>query len=234
MRLNACLLFYVKYPEPGQVKTRLAASLGAVQAAAFYRCAMLDMWDTICRSVVLENGNLQVGVCYAPTSAEHAFRAWFGDACRYWPQSGEDLGARMAHSFQQAFDAGFERVSLIGSDLPDLPADLMCEAFRRLETDDAVLGPATDGGYYLIGLRRETFTPDVFRDIPWGTARARAATLAQLAQAGLTVSQLPAWDDVDTYADLQAWYQRNQSHAERAARTIVYGQTLLGTKRASS
>jgi hypothetical protein len=127
--------------------------------------------------------------------------AWFpGEACL--PQSGADLGARMSAAFDEAFGSGARRVALVGSDVPRLSRDDIRLALGSLEDHDLVLGPAQDGGYYLVAL--DARRPALFDGIAWGTASVLAATLEKAAALGLTVRVLEERRDVDTVEDLRA------------------------------
>jgi len=108
----------------------------------------------------------------------------------------------MEHALRQAFVQGFSRAVLIGSDIPDLTVELMDEAFSSLRTNDAVIGPAFDGGYYLIGFNRDTLLSEVFEGMEWSTDTVFAETLARLKASGLKAHQLPQQRDIDTLADL--------------------------------
>jgi rSAM/selenodomain-associated transferase 1 len=119
------------------------------------------------------------------------------------PQAGEDLGERMKNGFVEALSMNFKRVVLIGSDIPDLPLEFIEEAFTSLQEKDAVIGPALDGGYYLIGFKKETFSPRVFEGIHWSTESVFEKTLKVLQQEGLTVHTLQPLRDIDTVEDLR-------------------------------
>jgi hypothetical protein len=127
-------------------------------------------------------------------------RAWLGPGAAYLPQAEGDLGERMRGAFDAAFAAGFRRVVIIGSDLPDLSAELLGRAFALLDGHQAVLGPARDGGYYLLGLRRPTL--EVFRGIAWSTGEVLAATVARLWEMGIEPALLETLSDLDEAADL--------------------------------
>jgi rSAM/selenodomain-associated transferase 1 len=121
---------------------------------------------------------------------------------RLMEQHGEDLGARMAQAFSSLFAQGYQQVVLVGTDLPVLPATHCTQAFSLLNTHDLVLGPSTDGGYYLIGLRRPV--PDLFVGIPWSTEHVFEKTQALATHLGLQMSLLPQVRDLDTADDLLA------------------------------
>jgi rSAM/selenodomain-associated transferase 1 len=121
----------------------------------------------------------------------------------YMPQQGVDLGERMKNGFTEAFDSGFKRVLLIGSDIPGLPLEFIEEAFASLKEKDAVIGPSLDGGYYLIGFRDEKFSPQVFKGILWSTERVFEETMKILEREGLTIHTLKPLRDIDTIDDLR-------------------------------
>jgi len=216
-RMKACLLFFVKYPEPGAVKTRLAKMIGYGYAVEFYKRFILDSVET------LSTLPQQVNVCYAPGYSGSYFRNWLGERFLYTPQQGKDLGERMDHSFQQAFQQGFGKVAIIGSDLPDLPSQIVTQAFKELDTHDAVIGPAVDGGYYLLGFRQTSFFPSVFEDIAWSRETVFEQTSQKIEQAGLHRATLPIWQDVDSFSELrQLCTQSDRQRKQRARHTVRY------------
>jgi hypothetical protein len=131
---------------------------------------------------------------------------WLGTDIVYQPQGEGDLGERMARSLFIAFRAGMERVVIIGTDCPGLNANLIAKAFHQLYSHDLVLGPALDGGYYLIGLRY--FISELFTDINWGTAEVLQQTVAIAKTLDVSVAYLPQLADVDRPEDLPIWEMR--------------------------
>jgi rSAM/selenodomain-associated transferase 1 len=190
-----------KAPRPGEVKTRLASAIGEAGAADLYRDFLLDMLDRLVRVP----GGTPV-VAFAPADAEPVFAALAPDTARL-PQRGDDLGARLAHLFDDLFRSGYQGAVVLGSDLPTLPAELLVGAVTRVAgaaasgRPEVVLGPTEDGGYYLIGLTQPA--PMLFDGIAWSTARVLAQTEARAAAAGLPVVRLDSWFDVDVPADLE-------------------------------
>ena len=186
-------LVFVRAPELGRVKTRLAAALGDDGALRVYR----RLAEHTVREAREVGGELRVH--FTPAERDAEVRAWLGDAV-YIPQAAGDLGTRMEAAFRAAFDAGAERVVIIGSDLPDLSAALLRRAFDALASHPAVLGPARDGGYYLLGMT--SLIPGIFHDIPWSTATVLARTLERLRAAGIEPVLLDTLTDVDEVEDL--------------------------------
>ena len=134
-------------------------------------------------------------------SADHdQMRRWLGDNVALRPQSNGNLGHKMSHAFESAFARGSTACLAIGTDSPDLTVDHLRRAFDAMEHADVVVGPAADGGYYLIGLSRRV--PSLFVDIPWGTGDVLAATLSIAASTGLEAHQLDTLVDIDRPSDL--------------------------------
>lgn len=193
---NAVITF-IKSPEKGRVKTRLAKGVGGKAALALYQCFVMDVLDMV-RSTVWA-----LRVYYHPEKSCRRIRSWLGKALDLFPQAGTTLGDKMKNALAETFAAGYERAVLIGSDLPDLPPDIIDTAFNELNSRDAVIGPSPDGGYYLIGFTAKGFVPRIFNDIPWGTNRVFDLTLNNFSDQGVLPFCLPVWRDVDTKEDLQ-------------------------------
>lgn len=197
------LLLFTRYPEPGSTKTRLIPELGAEGAAKihkkltehiFARCLGLSASQDITLTVYYCGGDAQL------------FRRWLGTTACYRQQPQGDIGRRMQHAFRQAFAEEGERIVLIGSDVPGITVDILQRAFTLLTEHDAVIGPAADGGYYLIGLQRcrqEELLPHLFTDVPWSTARVFDTTMNILRQCRATVARLPVLRDIDRPEDLE-------------------------------
>lgn len=209
-----CILFFVRLPEIGKVKTRLAAELGEQAALRLYRAFVRD------QLAMFQELEVQVLVVGTPAQGLDELRAWLGPDLLYLPQRGKDLGERMACAFADAFARGYDRALCIGSDLPDLPHGHLTQALAALKTNDAVLGPAADGGYWCIGFWAEAFTPEIFSGIVWSGPGVFAATMARMVEAGLTAKCLPSWMDVDTVKDLAALRKRNLNPDSRTRRVL--------------
>ncbi|NUN47263.1 MAG: TIGR04282 family arsenosugar biosynthesis glycosyltransferase [Candidatus Brocadiae bacterium] len=189
------LCVFARRPESGRVKTRLAAEIGAEAALGAYRDCLRAVAAQAAR--IAPRGSLRgLFVFGTPDGCVNDMAAWFPRWSAFMDQGDGDLGERMGRAFRRCSPA-----VLIGTDSPDLPDAHVEQAFRDLESHDVVLGPAEDGGYVLIGLREQR--PDLFRDIPWSTPAVLETTLKRAA--GLRVSLLPPWYDIDTRADLERW-----------------------------
>ena len=197
---HATLLVFAKAPRPGEVKTRLARSLGRGgapehgKAAALYRRMGRLIVDGVAEAPAI------VTVCYDPPDAEREIQNWLGSVPRrYWPQGEGDLGERMSRMFTRAFEVA-ERVVVIGTDTPAVDAGTVERALEALDTADVVLGPSSDGGYYLMGLSEPH--PELFAGISWSTGSVLAETMARARGMGLRPALLEVESDIDTAADL--------------------------------
>ncbi len=215
---QSCILLYIKYPEPGRVKTRLSEALDGGVAAELYRHFVIDVL-----AMVKDTGH-DVIICYAPAGREEDFRRWLGPRHRYHRQRGDTLGEKLKHGFADIYAAGYRSAVAIGSDSPDLPSRYIEMAFTRLGEHDVVIGPAVDGGYYLIGFARDTFVPEAFDGIEWSTSTVLHETLRNLRRqpGDVDVHLLPAWKDVDTLDDLWALIYRTRNSAFASSATMRY------------
>ena len=194
---DRALIVFLKHPRPGGVKTRLVLALGAEVAAELYRA----LAESILQATVPQTGEYERLVFFDPPEASEAVRAWL-PGLRLLAQSGEDLGARMADAFDRAFRRGATRVVIVGTDAPGVSRETAIEAFQALDEADVVVGPAEDGGYYLLGLKARR--PDLFEGVDWSTPEVLDQTRARVAAAGLTMRELRRRCDVDTLDDLRA------------------------------
>ncbi len=215
------LLVFTRYPEPGNAKTRLISALGAEEAANLQRQMTEHLVGEARKLLAIHSASIRI--CFDGSDVQH-LRAWLGAEWDYAPQGGGDLGRRMAAAFESAFRDGAERTVLVGSDIPDLTAPILFQAFRELESSELVLGPAEDGGYYLIGLQRSAFEragARLFSSIPWGTGAVLDRTLN--AAEGLSRSLTGRLADVDRPEDLGSWerHRRAEEDASKHARISV-------------
>jgi uncharacterized protein len=210
------ILLFIKAPVKGQIKSRLAAAIGNDAALELYQRFVLDTIDTV-RALTIP-----VRICFYPPEAGAAIRAWLGNEQACIPQQGNDLGERMEQAFEQAFQEGYGRAVLIGSDIPELSTAMMQEALAALDRSDAVLGPAADGGYYLIGFKAKTFLPDLFHDIAWSTNTVCDETLGKFKRSGQQVHLLPKLHDVDTKDDLRIFFNKYRNGPHKSSRTLIY------------
>jgi rSAM/selenodomain-associated transferase 1 len=195
------LLIFAREPVLGRVKTRLAADIGPAAALATYR----ELLALTAAAVAAAQVPATVWLAEAPALPAEPTQPrpeWPALPWRVQPPA-DSLGERMRHAFAEAFAAGAARVLIIGTDCPGLTAALLLRALDQLATHDLVVGPAADGGYYLLGMSE--LQADLFASKQWSTDTVLADTLADAARLGLRVAQLPTLTDVDSARDLDAW-----------------------------
>ena len=212
---DSCLLFFVRNPERDEVKTRLAATVGQNVARDLYRCFMLDMLSAF------GGAGFPLTICYSPKDALDDLTGIVGEGYGFQRQYGEGLGEKMKNGMTDSFAQGFDPVIVIGSDIPDLPVAFIRESFAALQTYDSVIGPALDGGYYLIGFKQEGFLPEAFQGIGWGTGTVLTRTLDILGDNQRTAYLLPSLRDIDTLEDLKVFFEKHK-HTPQSLRTMTY------------
>jgi len=185
------LLIFTRNPELGKVKTRLAKTIGAEKALAIYKFLLAHT------KKVTEKIACDKAVYYSVKVREDDL--WNGEIYQKKQQLGEDLGIRMQNAFQDAFANGYEKVLIVGSDLIDLSEEIIEKGFLQLASNDVVIGPAEDGGYYLLGMK--SVHPNVFKNKNWGTSTVREGTLNDLKDK--KVHLLNELNDADVLDDIK-------------------------------
>ena len=219
--LQQRLIIFTRYPEAGTTKTRMIPELGAKGAAELQR----QMTEHILTKVdkLRKLKYLTVEVRYEGGN-EKRMKKWLGPCFSYCHQGSGDIGRRMERALMAAFDQGCETVVIIGSDIPDITTDIIQKAFEALKQSDLVLGPADDGGYYLIGMHSKIFRHwnlQIFKDIRWGTDRVLPQTLNIVHKQGLQYKLLNTLRDVDRPEDLGVWYQAANLEPPSSALKII-------------
>ena len=202
--MNKGLIIFAREPILGKVKTRLAASIGDRAAAELYESMLLD----VLKGVRQLNGVDAVVYWACEEESLPLLAEKYG--CRSRRQRPGNLGQRMEGAFEEMFADGCDLCCIIGSDAPDLPPSYILEAYRLLAEPqtDIVIGPCSDGGYYLLGMRQSW--PQLFTSILWSSAAVLEQSLAAAEGSGLPVSMLPVWQDIDTLEDLRAFRERTR------------------------
>ena len=198
--MKTCVIVFAKNPIPNAVKTRLIPTLSPEQAAALYAAFLTDWCETLA-----ELPDVDLIIAYTPAEAQFDLQVLIREDAIYIPQMGTDLGERLTSATQWAAEHGWTKILLVGSDSPTLPISYISETLTRLDSRNIVIGPSTDGGYYLIGFSVETLAttvPHVFEDIAWSTAEVFQQTVARVHAAGATLGLLPPWYDIDRAEDL--------------------------------
>ncbi len=185
----------LKFPEPGKVKTRLAMSIGETDAALLYQEIAEQVFD----ATVPRPGGYQRIIFFTPASVRKRFAAWLPEET-LMPQRGRGLGKRMIFVIEDLFRLGADKAVITGGDILNLDRSIICMAFRLLEKNDIVIGPAEDGGYYLIGMK--SLHPRLFDRMPWGTDRVFRKTVAVAKGLGLSYALLPQLADLDRAEDI--------------------------------
>ena len=227
-KMPAALVIFAKAPIPGQVKTRLTPALTEDEAATLHGSFVLDTLERTKAAVGRFKLPVDRFLACAPSSSHVFFRIMEArHGVTLLDQQGEDLGIRMHHAFDSLFRRGYQRICLVGTDVPSLPLTHYRDAMEALVHHDVVIGPANDGGYYLIGLTRPHH--DLFINIPWSTDDVMTRTQQKAITAGLRVSLLPPWSDVDTIANLEALIGESAADKTRPKQERVFSMRTAGT-----
>lgn len=218
---------FAKAPVPGQVKTRLCPPLTPDEAATLHGSFVLDTLERTKAAVGRFKLPLDRFLACAPSPDLVFFKVMEErHGIPLIAQTGEDIGARMHNATERLFGIGYRFVLLVGTDVPTLPLDYYQRAVDLLQANDLVLGPAFDGGYYLIGLKRPA--PEVFAGIPWSTAQVLALTQQKAASLGLKTALLPSWQDCDTIEDLNLLIEAAGLDAKKPKKEQVFSSRTAG------
>lgn len=221
--MKRCILFFMKWPAKGEAKTRLAADVGAQAALDLARAMAEDMLNSL---KWVEDTDIVI--CFTPKEREADFRAWLGEDRTYWPQRGPELGRRMKNAFFTAFHRGYDQAVLLGGDIPDVHDEDIRQAFAHLENrQSCVLGPAEDGGYWMVGFDARGSLDEIFIDMDWGGPSVLEQTLRRLEFDERDVKLLTRRTDVDTLADLRSVVERGGLNM--GSRTKKLAGKLIGS-----
>ena len=209
-------MIFARQPVPGKVKTRLSPPLLPEEAAALYACML---GDVLAMAASLPDVEKYLFYDGGEESLEYFKGRAPGMTCI--PQRGKDLGERMAEALRDAFSMGNGAAVIIGTDSPDLPFAYIEDAFCRLKPgeNEVVVGPSEDGGYYLVGMTR--LHRELFRDISWSSDKVMKETMKRASDAGIAISLLPMWRDVDTAADLERPELRDEMNSAPLTREFL-------------
>jgi rSAM/selenodomain-associated transferase 1 len=197
MNNGDCVGIFLKFPVPGFVKTRIASEIGSVEAAIFYK----QLAESVLKKTMPAADEYDRIIFFEPAERKMDFEKWLGDE-RLVPQQGIDLGEKMSNAISEILKRAGKAV-ITGSDIPDLDRAIIGAAFSTLEHNDIVLGPAKDGGYYLVGMK--VLHQQLFEDIHWSTAEVLSRTVEIIKATGLTCSLLPELSDLDTIEDYKKY-----------------------------
>jgi uncharacterized protein len=224
---NSALIIFAKAPIPGQVKTRLCPPLTADEATTLHGSFVLDTLERTRTAVAKLKLPFDRFLACSPSSAAVFFKIMEErQVVMLIDQQGDDLGARMSRTFETMFARGYKRVLIVGTDVPSLPLEHYKQAHTLLDKYDVVLGPALDGGYYLIGLNKPT--PALFENIPWSTDRVLPLTREKANRLGLSIGLLPEWRDIDTIEDLLALIAASSLDARKPKNERAFSSRTAG------
>jgi uncharacterized protein len=196
---NYAIILMIKYPQLGNVKTRLAVDIGGFHATELYACFLKDM------ATMINKSNYPKVISYSPDDASTLsfFKNMFGENNLYFPQDGNNLGEKMLNAFAKTYENNFTKTVLIGSDTPQLSLKIIKNAFSALDTMPTVIGPSLDGGYYLIGFDKNEFHHKYFENISWSTDKVFSQTIRAVQKSYVLLQEL---NDIDTLIDLKQVY----------------------------
>ncbi len=210
----------MKAPRLGEVKTRFQPELSPGTSLELYHAMGKDLVNHFSLSDYFD-----LFIQYSPETAEGKMRSWLGSHLHYIPQRGANLGEKLQRAFLEAFNRHHQKVCIMGSDLPTLQQNDILNSFVKLESADVVLGPATDGGYYLVALKQSH--PEIFHDIDWSTELVFQQTLTKAQQQKLSVMQLEMREDVDTYQEVVALWNHFLENEDKLKKNIPYTVNVL-------
>lgn len=189
------LIIFCKYPQPGKVKTRLARDIGEKKALELYKLIVTN----ILSKIVYED--YDISIFFTPANKSHHVQEWINiKDIKFFPQSGKNLGNKMLNAFETSQSIGYKKAVIIGTDCLEINASIITDAFNHLDSHDMVLGPATDGGYYLIGLNN--MIEQLFQGIEWGTDKVLKNTLNTARVLNIKYKLLDFQSDIDNSKDL--------------------------------
>jgi rSAM/selenodomain-associated transferase 1 len=225
--LRTAVVIFAKAPIPGHVKTRLCPPLTPDEAATLHGSFVLDTLERTKTAVGRLKLSMDRHLACTPSTSHVFFKIMEErQGVTLIDQVGDDLGARMHQAVETMFSRGYRQTLLIGTDVPTLPLEHFKQALALLDQHDLILGPALDGGYYLIGMNRTI--PELFTDMPWSTDQVLRLTQDRAAQLGLKTALLQPWRDVDTLADLEALIQTCAAETKNPKNERVFSDRTAG------
>ncbi len=198
---KSSLIVFLRYPEKGKVKTRLAETTSKEFALHWYKTCVDKIINELNKI-----SNIDIYIFYSDIAERDKVIKWLGDKFIYSHQDGKDLGTRMHNAFFKVLANNSGKVIIIGTDIPDLNQNIITDAFVRLDNNDIVLGPSIDGGYYLLGMKK--LHNSLFDKIKFSTPTVLSETISKIDKLGLTFSLLPELQDIDIEDDLIKWQNK--------------------------
>jgi rSAM/selenodomain-associated transferase 1 len=209
-KIDTAIIVFTKFPVEGKVKTRLAKNMGNKFAVSFYRVCAEHTFKELVK--VKETGS-ELFLFFSEENETEQVMKWVGNNFNYYSQQGADLGLKMYNAFDTVFKRGYKKVIIIGTDTPDVSMNIVQSAISVLDNYSVVIGPANDGGYYLLGFKSKLI--DLFTGIEWSTDSVFDNTIKKLNNSKVNYFMLDELTDIDTLEDLQNWlrhYKGDDSH----------------------
>jgi len=213
---DKALIVFARLPVEGKAKTRLAKDIGDKNAASFYRVCAEHLFSEVRET---KKPGVDLFLFYSNRVEADRIKEWVGDDFSFYAQIGDDLGIRMLNAFDSVFKIGYEKIIIVGTDVPEMNSGLLEEAFSELDKNDFVIGQSTDGGYYLLGMK--FLTEDIFKGINWGTATVFNSTINMLDRKKVRYSILKKLIDIDTKQDLVQWLTETNKLPDHSVRMFV-------------
>lgn len=219
MKKMASIIVFARFPSSGKVKTRLASTAGNDFAVAFYKHVAENIISSASRI-----SNAYKYIFYSDANEKEAVINWLGGKYFFCEQEGDDLGSRMKNAFNKVFGLGANKALIIGTDIPDLSQKIIEEAIAALDTNDIVIGPSNDGGYYLLGMKN--YAPQLFEGIHYSTEKVFSETKNKIENLGLSCYVLKPLHDIDTEADLRKWFEQKTDLVLHSQISSIYTSQL--------
>jgi rSAM/selenodomain-associated transferase 1 len=197
---DTAIIVFTRFPVEGKVKTRLAKNVGNKFAVSFFRACAEHTFKELLK--VKEMGSDLFLFCSVENEIEQLMK-WAGNNFKYYSQQGSNLGIKMYNAFNTVFKKGYKKAIIIGTDAPDISTNIMQSAISALDNYSVVIGPANDGGYYLLGFKSKLI--DLFSGIEWSTDSVFDNTIEKLNNSEINYFMLDELTDIDTVEDLQYW-----------------------------
>ena len=212
---NAIIVF-ARFPTKGKVKTRLAKTLGGKFAKDFYKICAEHTFNEILK---IHKNDTRKFIFYSDEKDREKIKKWTHSKFLLSPQKGKDLGEKMQNAFQTVFNNGVSKTLIIGTDLPEISSEIINRSFELLNNNDIVIGPATDGGYYLLGMKN--VYKELFTNLPWSTDKLFENTIDIINKLNLSISYLPRLSDIDTEEDLKYWLNQETIYKPEKIKSFV-------------
>ena len=212
---NAIIVF-TRYPVPGKVKTRLAAETSNEFACLFYKACAEYVFTELNK---LKEKEYDIYIFGSDKLELQKIADWTDNSFYYSHQAGRDLGERMHNAFDEIFNKSYKRVVILGTDLPEVNCELMQDAFLALNDNDCVIGPANDGGYYLLGFKWKAI--DLFSNVKWSSESVFNDTISKIKYYSTDYCTLKELNDIDNKKDLVKWYNENMELDEHPVKIFI-------------